>query len=325
MNTWLKAGGLTLLSVVLVAGVSGAQDQQATTPKQNDAATDKAKAEEAATRAKLEKTHLNNGNDAMHQAQAIREQLQTATGAEKATLLQKMNADYQTAVTEYQECLKDTRVANEEQIGDIGLLRLLRNGLISQDKAVEMVVQDKNLPVILSNLGIAYSSVGDYQDGIPLLQEAALTRPDPATYMQLGTDFAATGKFAEASATCEKIPVANPTATDMQSSCYKNVGIVLTNAGKLPDAVAPLQKATELNPKDALSWKLLGDSLSNAITTKTENGKLVYIIPPGTIEAYQKYLELQPNGAFAGQVKAVLDGFAQLPKPLNSGATRNMP
>ncbi len=77
---------------------------------------------------------------------------------------------------------------------------------------------------------------------------------------------------------------------------------------------APLQKATQLNPRNAPAWKLLGDALSSTITTREENGKLVYVIPPGTIDAYQEYLQLEPNGQYAGEVKAVLDGFAQLPK-----------
>ncbi len=177
-----------------------------------------------------------------------------------------------------------------------------------------MTVQDKNFPVILSNLGMAYSGVGDYQDAIPMLQEAALSKPEPGTYMQLGTDLAEVGKLPEASATCDKIPAPDPTATDIQAACYRNIAVVLMNQKKSADAVVPLQKATQLNPGNALAWKLLGDALSSTITTREENGKLVYVIPPGTIEAYQKYLQLEPNGQYAGEVKAVLDGFAQLPK-----------
>jgi hypothetical protein len=82
----------------------------------------------------------------------------------------------------------------------------------------------------------------------------------------------------------------------------------------LADAVAPLQKATQLNPQDALAWKLLGDALTNTITSKPEGGKTVYFIPPGTIEAYQRCLQLEPDGPYAEQVKAALEGFAQLTK-----------
>ena len=291
------------------------ENAQADAAKQGtDAAAEKKKAEDAANKSKLMKIHVNNGNNAMHDAQAIRQQIQAATGDQRSGLLAKMNTDYQTAITEYQEALKNSVFADEDAIGPVGLIRLLRNGLISQEKEAAMTVQDKNFPVILSNLGMAYSGVGDYQNGIPVLQEALLAKPEPGTYMQLGTDLAEVGKSQEASATCDKIPAPDPTATDIQAACYRNIAVVLMNQGKPADAAAPLQKATQLNPRNAPAWKLLGDALSSTITTRQENGKLVYVIPPGTIDAYQKYLQLEPNGAYAGEVKAVLDGFAQLPK-----------
>jgi hypothetical protein len=31
-----------------------------------------------------------------------------------------------------------------------------------------------------------------------------------------------------------------------------------------------------------------------------------YVLPPGCAEAYQKYLELAPNGPYAGEVKGIL-------------------
>lgn len=310
-----KAGTAFVLFAFLLAGFARAQDEQtAPTKQETGAAAEKKKVEETAGKFKLEKAHLENGNNAMHDAQAIRQQLQAATGAERSALMTKMNADYQAAVGEYKEALKNTIAEDGNSIQPFGLIRLLRNGQITEEKAIEMVTQDKNVPTIVSNLGIAYGASGDFEDAIPALQEALLSKQDAATYMALGTDFAELGKLQDAQATCDKVAAANPTATNLQASCYKNIGIVLTNRGKLSDATPPLQKATQLNPNDALAWKLLGDTLSNAITTRQEGGKLVYIIPPGTIQAYQRYLQLEPNGPFAGQVKAVLDGFAQLPK-----------
>jgi len=311
MNRWLMKPGTAalLFALLLVVATAAArpdrfpgnvlnadtldtrlqENAQAGAAKQGtDAATEKRKAEDAANKSKLMKTHVNNGNNAMHEAQAIRQQIQTTAENQRSPLLAKMNADYQTAITEYQEALKDSIFADEDSIQTFGLIRLLRNGLITHEKAVEMTVQDKNFPVILSNLGMAYSDVGDYQDAIPMLQEAALAKPEPGTYMQLGTDLAEVGKSSEASSTCGKIGALDPTATDIQAACYRNVAVVLTNQGKSADAAAPLLKATQLNPRNALAWKLLGDALSSTITTREENGKLIYVIPPGTIDAYQK-------------------------------------
>lgn len=320
----VKVGTLVVVFAFVLAGFAEPQaGQSAPAQQQTDAAAEKAKAEETANKSRLERAHLLNGNNAMHDAQAIRQQLLAAPEADRSALLAKMNADYQKAVAEYKEALNNTIAADADSIQTFGLIRLLRNGLITHEKAVEMVTQDKNVPTIVSNLGMAYSGAGDFDHAIPALEEALLSKPDPATYMQLGTDYAELGKVPEALATCDKISAANPAATNVQASCYKNIGIVLTNRLKLADASGPLQKATQLNPNDAVAWKLLGDSLSNGITTRQQSGKLVYVIPPGTIEAYQKYLQLDPNGPFAAQVKAVLDGFAQLPKASSSAGSSN--
>jgi hypothetical protein len=90
------------------------------------------------------------------------------------------------------------------------------------------------------------------------------------------------------------------------------------NEGKLAEAIAPLQKATELNPPDASAWELLGDALSRTISTKSENGKIVYVIPTGTIGAYEKYLHLGPRGPYAGQVQSALEEIARLTKPVST-------
>jgi tetratricopeptide (TPR) repeat protein len=313
----LKAGGVALL-LVLLPPLSG--QVLGFAKQETDIKTAQKTQEEAMKRSKLMKTHFANGNQAMQDAQAIRQQLPTAANDQKPTLLAKMKADYQTAITEYEQALQDTEVKDENGVHVIGLIGVIRNGLVSQQKAVEMLVQDKDLPVILSNLGMAYSGAGEYQEAITMLQQAAILKPAAGTYMELGTDLAQVGRMPEASATCDKILTLDPTAKNMQAGCYRNIAVVLTNEGKLAEAIGPLEKATQLNPQDALAWKLLGGALPNTITTKSEDGKIVYVIPPGTIGAYQRYLQLEPNGPYAGQVKSALEGFAQLTKPASTPA-----
>ncbi len=263
----------------------------------------------------LMKPHFAHDTMALQAAQSIRHIFQSATNDQKPPLLAKMNTNYRTAITEYEQALEETEVRDEDGLHVIGLIGVIRNGLVSQQKAVEMLVQDKDLPVILSNLGLAHSGVGEYQEAITMLQQATMMKPAAGTYMELGTDFAQVGKMPEAAAACDKVLTADPAAKNMQAGCYKNVAIVLANKGKLADAVVPLQKATQLNPQDALAWKLLGDALTNTTTSKSEGGKIVYVIPPGTIEAYQRYLQLEPNGPYAAQVKSALEGLSQLKKP----------
>ena len=318
-----KVSELTLLILLIVPSSPLSGEDLGFSGQQTDIKTATKTKDDAVKRSELMKPHFANGNQAMQEAKAIRQQLQMATSDQKPKLVARMKEDYQTAITEYEQALEETEVRDENGLQVIGLIGVIRNGLVSRQKAVDMLVHDKDLPVILSNLGLAYGGVGQYQVAINTLEEAAKLKPAVGTYMELGTDLAQVSKTPEATAACDKILTVDPTAKNMQAVCYKNVAIVLTNKGKLLEAIAPLQKVTLLNPQDALSWKLLGDSLSNTITSKSQDGKIVYVIPPGTLEAYQRYLQLDPNGPYAGQVKSALEGFAQFTKPPTETKEKN--
>jgi hypothetical protein len=90
----------------------------------------------------------------------------------------------------------------------------------------------------------------------------------------------------------------------------------------LAEAIAPLQKSAELNSQDALTWKLLGDALSSTVTTKSEGGKIIYVIPAGSVEAYEKYLQLEPSGQYARQVHSAIDELVRLAKGVSTRTER---
>ena len=319
----LKVSELTLLMLLIVLSSPLSGEGLNFGAQQTDIKTATRTKDDAVKRSELMKPHFEKGNQVMQDAKAIRQQLQTATSDQKPTLLAKMKEDYQTAITEYEQALEDTEVRDENGLQVIGKIGVIRNGLVSRQKAVDMLVQDKDLPVILSNLGLAYGGVGQYEVAINTLEQAAMLKPAVGTYMELGTDLAQVGKMPEAIAACDRLLTVDSTAKNMQAGCYKNIAIVLTNKGKLLDSIAPLQKVTLLNPQDSLAWKLLGDSLLSTITSKSQDGKIVYVIPPGTVEAYQRYLQLDPNGPYAGQVKSALEGLAQFTKPPTETKEKN--
>jgi tetratricopeptide (TPR) repeat protein len=145
----------------------------------------------------------------------------------------------------------------------------------------------------------------------------ALKSDVPGYYQALSTAQARTGKMTEAMATCEqssKLPLPPGTSDSAQAIavCYGNVGILLQNASKMKESVEPLRKATELNPNNAEYWFLLARGLTSAMTSKMEGDKMIAIVPPGTAEAYQKYLELAPTGRFAQRAKDGLDMLKSL-------------
>ncbi len=72
------------------------------------------------------------------------------------------------------------------------------------------------------------------------------------------------------------------------------------------------RKATAADAKDAQAWFLLGGALTSEITSKQEGTKLTYTFPPGLTDAYQHCIDADPNGPYAAQAKATLDGLNQL-------------
>jgi tetratricopeptide (TPR) repeat protein len=82
-----------------------------------------------------------------------------------------------------------------------------------------------------------------------------------------------------------------------------NIGAVLTNAGRVDDAIAAFDKVIAADPTkaDAYYWK--GVNMIGKATLGKDNKM---IAPTGTAEAFQKYLELQPNGKMAQPAKDML-------------------
>jgi cytochrome c-type biogenesis protein CcmH/NrfG len=75
----------------------------------------------------------------------------------------------------------------------------------------------------------------------------------------------------------------------------------------MQDAVEPLQKATQADPKNAQAWYLLGACLVASADYKQVGDKMEVTLKPGTVEAYQKAIDLDPNGPYGQQAKQGLE------------------
>jgi len=150
------------------------------------------------------------------------------------------------------------------------------------------------------------SAVESYQKAIQLKQ--ATPDKDPAKqastlaayYNNLAEAYAKSNKVDDAVKTYELAAQTEPSAA---AQYYFNTGAVLTNAGKVDDAIAAFDKviAADPNRADAYYWK--GVNLIGKATLE-KGGKMT--APPGTAEAFQKYLELQPTGTYADPAKQML-------------------
>jgi tetratricopeptide (TPR) repeat protein len=150
------------------------------------------------------------------------------------------------------------------------------------------------------------SAVESYQKAVDL-KKAAPPDKDPAAagktlaayYNNLAEAYAKENKTDDAVKTYALAAQSDPTAA---AQYYFNTGAVFTNAGKVDDAIAAFDKVIAADPTkaDAYYWKGV-----NMIGKATLQGNKM-VAPPGTAEAFQKYLELQPTGTYADPAKQML-------------------
>lgn len=169
--------------------------------------------------------------------------------------------------------------------------------------------KDSNRPLIWAKLAEAYDAAGRTDDAVNAYKQAIELKPSPDYYNNLGGVLGRAGKIDDAMAAYAKSAELNPAGA---AQAYRNAGITMYNAGKMKEAVEPLKKATELDPKSAQAWYLLGASLVGSMEYKQVGGKYDVVVQPGTVEAYQKALELDPNGVYGQQAKQGLEALEQM-------------
>jgi tetratricopeptide (TPR) repeat protein len=138
-----------------------------------------------------------------------------------------------------------------------------------------------------------------------------------AAYSGLGEVYARTGKVPDANTAFDAAVKINPASA---GSYLKNEAVIFFQEHNSEAQAAAADEAIKADPAAPLAYYLKGNGLIAATTVDKTTNKLV--APAGCLEAYQKYLELEPNGAYAGEVKGILVGFqATLPTiaPTKSG------
>lgn len=131
---------------------------------------------------------------------------------------------------------------------------------------------------------------------------------------QLGASLASSGKTQDGVAAFDKAAQLDPTKA---ATYYFNEGAVMTNlsthetdnAKKNADLKAAndaFEKAVAAKPDYAEAWYQKGLNLVN-MATYDKSGKITPA--PGTIEAFEKYLELQPQGGHAEEAKGIIQAM----------------
>jgi tetratricopeptide (TPR) repeat protein len=251
-------------------------DFKAVLAKQGAAAQEQVKKNEEA-KGKLEglKAHFNAGNALIEQEKQAKIDLGKTTPDQRDAAKQKLADLGDQAVKEFQEAAKN--------LGE----------------------KDTNAHLVWFKMGEAYETANRFDDAAQAYQQAIAAKGDvPGYYNNLGNSLAKAGKIEEAKAAYTKSAELDPPNA---ATAWRNFGISLYNANRLGDAVEPFQKSAELDPKNPQTWYLLGASLVYKMTTKKVGDKEEVIFAPGTIEAYQKAVELDPNGNWGQQAKQGLE------------------
>jgi|SRR5579864_1784909 len=191
------------------------------------------------------------------------------------------------------------------------------------DQAVQILTQatqmDATRDLLWARLGDAYKMSAakqtdkaqqsqDYAQAADAYQKAIQIKPSADYWNLLGEAYSKSGKADDAVKAYTTAAQLDPPNA---GKYYFNIGAVETNTGKIDDAIQAFDKAIAADPNraDAYYWKgvnMLGKA-------KLEGNKM--IAPPGTAEAFNKYLELQPNGPFADPAKQML---AQMGAPIET-------
>lgn len=130
-----------------------------------------------------------------------------------------------------------------------------------------------------------------------------------AYYGNLGAAAARLGKTDEAVEAYKQAAQLDP---QRAGNYYYNLGAILTNtatdANGKKKAAEAFDKAIAADPNKAEAYYWKGSNLI-ALATADSSGKLS--APDGTVEAFQKYLELQPSGPHAEEAKQMLAALNQ--------------
>lgn len=185
--------------------------------------------------------------------------------------------------------------------------------------------QDPSQDVIWARLGSVYSTsaakqtdpaektnrynqaVDAFQKAIDAKQKAIGEKPPTdadknalgAYYNNMAEAMGKVGKSDDAIKAYEEAAKLNPA---QGGQYYFNEGAVLTNSGKVDEAITAFDKciAADPNRADAYYWKGV-----NMIGKATLKGSKM-VAPDGTAEAFNKYLELKPDGPYAEPAKQML-------------------
>jgi tetratricopeptide (TPR) repeat protein len=146
---------------------------------------------------------------------------------------------------------------------------------------------------------------GEVNKALEAYQKAIELKPDDAgAHNNFALALGKAKKFDQMQAELKKAADLDPTNG---GKYYYNLGAMLVNSGQSQAAGEAFKKAIELTPTYADAYYQYGVTLVGQAKIDPASGKVTPV--PGTVEAFQKYLELAPTGQWAQASKDMLSSL----------------
>ena len=218
---------------------------------------------------------------------------------------------------EYEKQLKEraAALAKNKELNDAFNAAMTAKEAKNYDEAVNQFVKasgmDATQHVVWANLAETYELQGSaktgaeqtaaYDKGVEAWSKAIELKADDASYHNnFALLLAKNKKFDQAQSELDKAAGLNPSGAGMY---YYNLGALYTNAGQIEPAGVAFKKAIDLDPNHADAQYQYGIYLMSKASTKAD-GTVTPV--EGTVEAFQKYVELKPTGPFADSAKGMI-------------------
>lgn len=179
------------------------------------------------------------------------------------------------------------------------------------EKAVAL---DPKQQVIFANMAEAYMGLAGTKTGAEAEAASAKGLESYAKALELKSDdagmhnnyalaLAKVKKYDEARAELDKAAALDPANGGRY---FYNLGAILTNVGQLEGAGSAFKKAIEMDANYADAHYQYGIYLVGKAQVAAD-GKITPV--PGTEDAFQKYLQLKPDGPFAASAKSMIESM----------------
>ncbi len=234
----------------------------------------------------------------------------------------KMNAK---ELAKYKKALAERLKAMKEnaKVGQLNQMLIENHQLAVQgqwQQAAQLMQKaislDQTHALLYATLGNDYSGGKMWTQAIPAYQKAIAMRPVTAAtplpekkavasyYSGLATAQANAGQIPAAEANFKKAVALDPGQAGL---AYSNEAVIFYNSNQSDAALKYAEKALAADPNNSNAWFIKAMSLMNKASVDPKTGKVVPA--PGTIEAFKKYIALDPNGPNVGEAQASIQAL----------------